>query len=177
MDRSQRLLARVAAHIFSKRSRTRVVAALGLAALLVAVIIFAEPVDNASLFKLGDGLDTPGSATIAATNSLASGPNWGDLFSSTGALRDVQPVIGRPDYRDFGGIGAAFTHDDLSPADHTVFSGGKFNDPVSSWSWGTGSVPPKDDIRNDYMYAVKNPVVSSDGSNHVMLYAGLERVV
>jgi len=72
MDGSQRLLPRVAAHIFSNRSRTRLLAVLGLAALLTAVIIFA---------------------------------------ASTGAFRDVQPVLGRADYRDFGGISAAFTHD------------------------------------------------------------------
>src|SRR5262249_26806775 len=37
--------------------------------------------------------------------------------------------------------------------------------------------PAKDDIRNVYLYATKNPIVSSDGSNHLMIYAGLERVV
>jgi hypothetical protein len=26
-------------------------------------------------------------------------------------IGSVQPVLGRADYRDFGGIGAAFTHD------------------------------------------------------------------
>ena len=180
MDRNRKSLAAAVERIRSTSSRARVLVVLGLAALLTAVIILADPVDNFSFFKLGDGLDTPGSATIAATGSLANGPNWGDLFTSTGALKDVQPVLGRPDYRDFGGIGAAFTHDDLSTGslvDHTIFTAGKFNDPVSAWTWGTGNVPAKDDIRNAYLYAVKNPVVSSDGTNHLMLYAGLERVV
>jgi len=96
MDRNRKLLAAAVERIRSTSSRARVLVVLGLAALLTAVIILADPVDNFSFFKLGDGLDTPGSATIAATGSLANGPNWGDLFTSTGALKDVRSVHWQP---------------------------------------------------------------------------------
>src|SRR5262249_30035658 len=101
-------------------------------------------------------------------------------FTNTGAFKDVFPYAGRPDYRDFGGIGAAFTHDDIAAGaavDNTIFTTGKFDDPVSAWKWGTGNVPGKDDLRDFAMYAVRNPVTSTDGSNHLMLYTGMERIV
>ncbi|PYR97000.1 MAG: hypothetical protein DMG12_25080, partial [Acidobacteria bacterium] len=147
--------------------------------LLAAATIFAVHDDN--LFELGTPPYNAGSGNIAGDGNPANGPDWGDLFNSDGSLKDVIGVSGRPDYKDYGGIGADFVKDDLGSGggiDQTIFSGGKMTDPVSAWTWGAGTVPKKDDLRNVYLYAVVNPVPDpNDGKNHLNLYAGLERVV
>ena len=159
--------------------RSPILLALAVMILLAAATIFAVHDDN--LFELGTLPYNAGSGNIAGDGNPANGPDWGDLFNSDGTFKDVIGVSGRPDYKDYGGIGAEFVKDDLGSGggtDQTIFSGGKMSDPVSAWTWGVGTVPKKDDLRNVYLYAVVNPVADpNDGKNHLNLYAGLERVV
>src|SRR2546425_11812222 len=78
----------------------------------VAATVFA--VHNDNLFELGEPPYNAGSANIAGDGNPATGPDWGDLFTSTGSLKDVIAVAGRPDYKDYGGIGADFVKDDIA---------------------------------------------------------------
>ena len=158
------------------RSRVLLVA-VAVTLLFAAATIFA--VHDDGLFELGTPPYGAGSGDIAGS-ATQSGPDWGDLFTSTGAFKDVIGVAGRPDYKDYGGIGADFVKDDIGSGgaiDNTIFGSGKLSDPVSVWTWTAGHVPVKDDIKNAYLYAVVNPVPDpNDGKNHLMLYAGMERL-
>jgi len=160
------------------RSRGLLALAGAIFFLAVAATVFAVHDDN--LFELGEPPYNAGSANIAGDGNPATGPDWGDLFTSTGSLKDVIAVAGRPDYKDYGGIGADFVKDDIatgSSTDNTVFDLGKMNDQVSAWTWKVGNVPKKDDIRNIYLYATVDPVPDPiDGKNHLRLYAGIERI-
>src|SRR5258707_15041360 len=95
-----------------------------LAAFLFAIKILAVHDDN--LFELGEPPYGAGSANIAGDGNVANGPDWGDLFNSDGSYKDVIGVAGRPDYKDYGGIGADAFKDDIatgSATDATVFAG------------------------------------------------------
>src|SRR5437763_1692020 len=88
--------------------RTSPLVAVAVALVFAAATIFA--VHNDGLFELGTPPYGAGSGDIAGS-AAQSGPDWGDLFTSTGAFKDVIGVAGRPDYKDYGGIGADLVKD------------------------------------------------------------------
>ena len=101
---------------------------------------------------------------ILGDGNPANGPDWADLFDANGNV--INPFGGTP----------AFVKDDLSAGsllDRTVYSGGpsdKNSDKIADWTWGTSSVPAKDDITNAYVFAKTDP-----DTNHLIIYAGVER--
>lgn len=129
---------------------------------------FAAGVQDNGLFELGNNTATPaqGSADILCSETQA-GPDWNCLFSATGVAVSPLPT---------GGQAAVFLGDDVSAGsltDRTVYSGGpgdKNSDTIDHWTWGTSSVPVKDDIGNAYAYAVK------DSNDHLIIYVGGERL-
>src|SRR5438132_1655587 len=135
-----------------------VAATLAAFALLVSIAIGwpmpASAVHDDGHFEL-DGNIPDGSA---------AGPDWGSVFDSSGSVANLD-----------SGLGAGFLMDDISPAgavDHTVFTAGgtKNNQQPSAWSWGTQSVPAKDDLSNVYAFG------TVDANGHLIIYAGLERL-
>src|SRR5262245_24336403 len=142
----------------TKSGSLRLLALSGALFLAVASVL---AVHDDNVFELGEPPYNSGSANIAGDGNIANGPAWGHLVTSTGGLKDALALIGRPDFKDYGGIGADFVKDDLatgSSTDNTVFDIGKMSDPVSTWTWKAGNVPKKDDIRNVYLYAKVDPV-------------------
>ena len=136
--------------------------------------ILAVDSDNSNDFELGD---PPPNANILGSDS--AGPDWADLFDANGDFKDVNPANGIDDFKDFGGIAAAFVADDLATGnlqDRTVFGGGsnKNNDLISTWTWQTGNTPAKDDISNAYTYATLSTQAGFEGD--LVIYAGIERL-
>ena len=131
-------------------------------------------VDADGLFELGGTQN----ADIRGDGLAATGPDWAPqddilnldgIFDANGDIIDLH-----------GGVAATFIMDDLSqkgPLDRTTFSGAggsnKNNDALSDWHWDSGNVPAKDDISNAYAYAI---VVEEGGVDHLILYAGFERI-
>ncbi len=141
-----------------------------LAALLFPTLYTARAVHNDNLFELGPGLssDEGGLTNILGDGVVSNGPDWSDLFTSSGTL--VSGALAT-----FGGIAGAFLPDDnsqKSPKDNTVFVvSSKNQDPISAWSWGTSSVPPKDEFLRAYAYGTVNV-----SNSHLVIYTGLERL-
>lgn len=135
--------------------------------------VFAGVQDN-GLFELGNDTVTPaqGSADIQDSSTQA-GPDWGQGPSNFGGLFDSTTAPITPNDANHTSV---FLRDDVSAGsalDRTVYSGGpgdKNSDIVQDWTWGTSSVPVKDDIGNAYAYAVK------DSNGHLIIYVGAERL-
>jgi hypothetical protein len=122
------------------------------------------------------------------------GPDWGDLFTSTGGK--VPGALS-----SFGGLADAFIADPSSAGgatDPTTFSGfgtsNKNTDPISTadctapgnsypsctpWGWDPGQIPAKDDLTNVYAYEAVATANDANGGNmkagDLVLYAGAER--
>jgi hypothetical protein len=145
-------------------------------AFLVVIITTAQAVHVDGLFELGDGETslTPGSGDILG-DGVQPGPDWSNIFNSTGELIDTDGDGVSDAVEVYGGLDALFFLDDLAIkglTDDTTFSGSnKNNDPISTWQWDTGNVPVKDDIANAYIYGVINP-----GLANLIVYAGIERL-
>src|SRR5262245_18358397 len=141
--------------------------------LLVLPLAVLLAVHNDGFFELGNVAGASGSADILGSGAQP-GPDWEDLFTSTGALKDSDHD-GTPDAVEvYGGLAAQFIQDDRSTSntvDRTTFAGSnKNNDAISTWNWDTGNNPPKDDLVNTYSYAEIN------SSGELIIYAGLERL-
>ena len=147
------------------------------------LITGAQAVHDDNLFELGPAQG----ANILGDGIAANGPDWADIFDADGDVISL-----------FGGTAAAFINDETSQrgaTDPSTFSGAggsnKNNDPISdadcaarvppltgsqcdTWHWDSGNVPAKDDLVNSYTYAT----IPTSGSlaNHLILYAGLERL-
>jgi len=159
------------------------------------VTVGAQAVHDEGLFELGP---TPTAPEAGITNILGNatdpGPDWADLFTAAGLLKDSDND-GNPDFREvYGGHAAAFIADPSSAGgatDPSTFSGfgtsNKNNDAISDedclnrdppltgsncapWGWDSGNVPAKDDLTNVYSYEAINPA-----NSHLFLYAGIER--
>jgi hypothetical protein len=178
----------MSSRIFGRRSRRRrpffVGSLLVLAISGLIAVAVAQAVHDDNLFELGPAQG----ADILGDGNAANGPDWADLFdasgNSTGNL--------------FGGLAATFLKDETSQkgaSDRTTFSGAggsnKNNDPISTadcaahtppltgsacdtWHWDSGNVPAKDDLVNSYVYATMP--ATGDLADHLILYAGLERL-
>ena len=132
---------------------------------------------SGGLFQLGDGQQPAGfsgAAAIAPTAGQA-GPDWADLFTASGGLRDDYPLApdgapggnGVPDAVDrFGGRWAVFVADDVSLG--TGFEG------TASVGGGeyvkNGVASAAADIGNAYFYGTRDAQ-----GNHVV-FLGLERL-
>ncbi len=182
------------------------VAALGLIAMLVAALFFVPYIHypagavhtSPTFFELGPfpfpqvlPKTASNTANIDCGDSGTTGIDWGrptgssltcNIFGAGGV-----PVLGFQ-----GGVFAVFDRDDTSQAsslDRTTYSGAgssnKNNDPISAadcaargilpadckpWQWDSGNVPAKDDLVNTYAY------FKIDGSGHMIVYAGVERL-
>ncbi len=154
------------------------IVAVALLSLWAPIAFKAAAVHSNNLFELG-GVQA---ADILGDGNAANGPDWADIFNSTGGIVNL-----------YGGVAAAFIKDDLSQSnsvDQTTFSGAgtsnKNTDPISAadcvahnltgsdcnpWHWDSGNTPAKDDLSNVYAYATINP---ADG--HLIVYAGFERL-
>lgn len=110
------------------------------------------------------------------------GPDWSDLFEEVSGVvgyKNVYMGTTHLDYIDYGGLTAAFVADGVVTyqGDDTVFAGGNKNDqPISSYKWKSGSVPPKDDVSNAYFYAVVGTSVSAAHDGHLLITGGFERI-
>ncbi len=171
----------------AKQRWLALLAVVVLSGLLAATAVLA--VHDESLFELG------GNQAADILGDAAAGPDWADLFTASGGLRDTDGD-GEPDlFQTYGGVAASFLDDDHSQKgaiDRTTFSGAggsnKNGDPIGpddcasylppltgsacdTWHWDAGNVPPKDDLKNVYAYATINPA-----NDHLIIYAGLERL-
>ena len=125
---------------------------------------------SGGLFQLGDGQQPAGfsgAADIASTEGQA-GPDWADLFTASGALRDDYPPGGNgvADAVDFGGRWAVFVADDVSlgvgfEGTASVGDGAFVKNGVAS---------PAGDIGNVYFYGARDAQ-----GNHVV-FLGIERL-
>lgn len=151
---------------------TAMAACWAFAAVGTAAPAYAGVPDNA-LFELGNdtAAPDPGSADILGSSTQA-GPDWDDLFTSNGTPK----VANDADHT------AVFLKDDVSAGsaiDRTVYSGGpgdKNSDVVADWTWGSSSVPVKDDIGNAYAYAVRDTNTASPTFGDLFIYVGAERL-
>jgi hypothetical protein len=123
------------------------------ASLAVAIPAFA--VDELGLFEL-DG---------NATDEPASGDDWATLDSGGGGafvFTLIEP--------DFPGLAGA------DPLDNIFDGGRKDIQPISKWSWGTGSNPPKAEITNAYAAAYKCPPATLGcTAGDLIIYFGADR--
>ena len=133
-----------------------------------------------SKFELGDGVEpaVPGVGDILG--SLQAGPDWDDIFTAEGSLKDVYDELGNPggngvpDFLDTWGAfrarrDAVFIQDDISA--------GSLID--ASTLDGSGQVLPgivdgAYDLGNAYAYTTLNG--NLDGTLDLLLYAGVERL-
>ena len=157
-DRRRRSLMAGVARPSSASSLALVIAAGVLAAFAVAAT-FAWPLIVSAIHDDGY-FELEGNIADEA----AAGPDWGSIFDANGNTIDIE-----------GGLAAGFLMDDISPAglvDDTVFTSGgtKNNQQPTDWSWGSQSVPAKNDLSNVYAFGT----VSTDG--HLIIFAGLERL-
>lgn len=135
-----------------------------------------DGVYSAGLFQLGDGQPPPGfagAADILRTSGQA-GPDWEDLFTAEGRLRDDYPLgadgqpagNGVPDFVELnGGRWAVFTADDVS-------LGSGFESTARAGSPDlvrNGTAASVHDIGNAYVYS------TVDETGHTVLFLGAER--
>src|SRR6266581_4351107 len=145
---------------------------IGVMALAAVSIPTTYAVHDDKIFELGPGVNTDegGKTNILGDGNALNGPDWADIFGSTGNVVDLH-----------GGLAAAFLKDDLSQSgavDRTTFSGAggsnKNNDPIAppgdTWHWDTGNIPAKDDISNVYAWGTQN------SGGDLIIYAGFERL-
>src|SRR6266571_4320627 len=145
---------------------------IGVMALAAVSIPTTYAVHDDKIFELGPGVNTDegGKTNILGDGNALNGPDWADIFGSTGNVVDLH-----------GGLAAAFLKDDLSQSgavDRTTFSGAggsnKNNDPIAppgdTWHWDTGNTPAKDDLSNVYAWATISP------AGDQVIYAGFERL-
>jgi len=143
---------------------------------------------------LGSGCTATTATNIVGDTVATNGPDWADLFDSSG--NRVSGALA-----SFGGIADDFIADPSSAggaSDPTTFSGfgtsNKNTDPVSTadctatgntysactpWGWAAGNEPSKDDLTNVYAYETQATSNSSlpelINSGDLILYAGAER--
>ena len=132
----------------------------------------ATPLPQTNQFELGPGVSTDdhGYTNILGDGNPSNGPDWAN-YSGGG-----DGIFNENGQAVFPGAIAEFIADDLSVGglvDTTTYPGGggsnKNNDPISSWHWGTASVPAKDDLSNVYAYATLY-------EGHLIIYVGFERI-
>jgi hypothetical protein len=135
----------------------------------------AEGVRQNDLFEIGDGGPSffPGAGDIIG--SVETGPDWDDIFSVGGLLRDDYPYDfsgepagnGIPDFVDlYAGEAAVFMEDDVS-------LGGAIDTTAFSYADGVvlnAAVAPEHDLGNSYVYA------AFDSLGNLVIYAGTERL-
>ena len=169
-------MSQLAKHVFAARA-----AVLG-ATVLLALLpwngrpALAEGVYGAGLFELGDSAPPPGMPGMAelAADPALPGPDWENLFDSTGKWRDDYPYdefgnpLGNdvPDYQElFGGEWAYFADDYFSRGSY--FEG----DALTPEGGVVNSVVQSDhDIGDAYLYAAR------DRDGNVVLYMAIERL-
>ncbi|CAG1008541.1 hypothetical protein ANAEL_03684 [Anaerolineales bacterium] len=94
--------------------------------------------------------ELPGYANLVGTG--VSGPGWGDIFDSSGKVKDLK-----------GGVSAAFIEDNISSGVATDMS--KL---ISADIVDNGTVQPVNDLGNAYVYR------TADAAGNLVLFAGVE---
>lgn len=137
------------------RTKTLILTLLACCLAAGSAVAYGQGVYSAGLFELGDGLAPAGFAGAADILGTADqpGPDWADLFTAEGDLRD-------------GARGAVFIADDVSLGsgfEGTALAGSP--DLVRN-----GTVAAAHDIGNAFAYSTR------DAAGHTVLYLGAERL-
>jgi hypothetical protein len=144
-------------------------ASSGLAVLGIGALALLLTARSARTAELVDLFELEGNIVDEAPPT----PDWAGVFRV-----DVAPngqVLGPVMPLPADGVAAGFRRDDLAIAgldktDCSVFArGNKNGDPISSWEFKAGSVPPKDDLSNVMAF------LRDDGTGSLELYLALER--
>jgi hypothetical protein len=155
---------------------TVLAAVLVLALSLISTLLAQESVYSGGLFELGDAEQPPGFPGMGDILRLAGqpGPDWEDLFTADGSLRDDHPLDengdplgnGVPDYVElYGGQWAFFAADDVS-----LGSGFESTALHPDGRVKNGTVAADHDIGNAYIYSTTDP------SGNLVLFFGAERL-